>query len=380
MEYPNGFELTIGVELEFLVARVLPKGFEERVRAETSSTDEWYVRLQIRNANTDEMRRLIVDRLRAFNIPTNDYSPKVARPNFSMWTVTGDGSVKPSDEEQASDVLTFSNGSQVQVPPQDQKSIRYSDVEVTSRVLPFNELSLLEITTAVDTIRNEIPSFVNETTGLHVHIGNREFGFSLNTLKNLGTLLSIAAHQINELHSDYRITSEFCRSILFAFKPNDRVPMMMARQIENLHTLEDFLTFFHVARPHRSRDDPQFFYHRECAYNFLGLGEDGRIPTIEFRQHDGTLDTGAVHRWIILVATLVGFCHSPINVYQRFLPLVDKPGYDVIRFLQDLGLAFLATAYTGHTYTHSRDRVLSLLESNDPGLDSDSSSGGGSAM
>ena len=375
MEYPNGFELTIGIELEFLVARVLPEGFERQAHeAKLSSGEEWNGGRGLSNYNNDFIRRLIVDRLRSVGVPTNDYV-RFAAANFSKWTVIGDGSVFPTDQELKATTQTFANGEVMEITDDARKRLKYTDVEVKSRILPFNEVSLREVALTVDTIKSEFPSYVNSSCGFHIHVGNRAWGFSLNTLKNLGVLVSIALHQINMIHPDHRIQDEYCRSVLYLFKPRDREPMRMARLIENIQTLDEFLVFFHVERPHRDRSDPSFMFYREMAYNFLGLDEEGKIPTIEFRQHQGTLDSEAIQRWTLMAASTVGLCHDPTNLYTKFLPLVGHPNYDIINLLRDLYLDFLAKAYKGKIYHHSRERILEFW---DPSAQSDSSSGGGS--
>ena len=303
MEYPHGFALTFGVELEFLVARVLPEDFEQRARA-AQLTPDWDGARTYQTCG-NEVRQLIVDKLRAAGIPTNDYSPTIALADYSKWTVSSDGSVQPSEEDLTATVHTFSSGSSLQITPDIRKRLLYVNVEVKSRVLPFNEASLHETRVAVDKIRNETPSFVNSSTGLHVHIGNREYGYSTGTLKNFGTLVSIGVHQMNEIHTDQRLTDNFCRTVLWVFKPKDRVPMRMARLIQNLRTVEEFVNFFHVDRPHRDPNDPLFMWERSQIYNYTGL-PNGKFPTIEFRQHTGTLDSDAVSRWVLLCGSLVG--------------------------------------------------------------------------
>lgn len=79
------------------------------------------------------------------------------------------------------------------------------------------------------------------------------------------------------------------------------------------------------------------------AYNMVGLtryGYDKTRKTIEFRQHQGTLDVDKVVAWIQMVTGLVEWTRSatPVQITE-LLKIGGNPGdFDVVDLLRFMGL------------------------------------------
>lgn len=101
------------------------------------------------------------------------------------------------------------------------------------------------------------------------------------------------------------------------------------------------------------------------AYNFLGLSstyarENGAgLNTIEFRQHEASLDAMEVGVWVTLVCEFVLACHG-LNAVQLVSLVTDRlqcaeSEFGIVELLGELGLGGLAGYYQGReVFSHPR--------------------------
>ena len=145
-------------------------------------------------------------------IPTNKYGGEDPR----GWRVHKDGSVNPTDVERYQKLvqhnlvpLAVMHGQKMQFLAVAEGEVLFSDMEVISRVLPYEDDSLKEIWKVLWTINQKtkaivVPNspawigpstgsatFAPQSSGLHVHVGNRNRGFPIQTIKNFLTLMCI---------------------------------------------------------------------------------------------------------------------------------------------------------------------------------------------
>ena len=271
---PEGpLQQTFGVEVEFVV-KILPQGED----------------FSQRTAVQEPMARLLT----AAGFTVNEVG---TRGTYEKWTVERDGSIKPEDSED----------------DDPNPRMAYFGVELKSRVLPVNAISFDEIGQVMDIVKLNFQTVKNWTTGLHVHVGNGNRGFSLRCLKNLAELVTLFEHQINSLHPYDRIENFFCAP------PSRSVyihggPFHALAQIERLEDLESFID-------HMNPGDLRF-----TAYNFLNLLTPRAIQTVEFRQHQGTMDTTEILAWVELTTGMVSYCHSIPP--DQFMTLILTFGVD----------------------------------------------------
>jgi hypothetical protein len=342
LQYLN---LTFGVEIEFILAFIRTREWElryETIKAKGLGTGETRLAELI---EMDQERSTIVDSLRGASIPVND----LGEVDSTRWSVESDGSVIPTEEEKEHRTPRFGNGQECLLTEEQWEKLTYCSVEVKSCVLPFNGYSLQEVELVVQTIVKNHAVYVNWTCGLHVHVGNQNFGFPIQTLKNFATLVTCFEQQINEIHPRHRLTSDFCLLESTAFHPEDRSPIRMAEIIDRFETVEDVISRFGV-----DRNDPVVIQHNWC-YNFNNLLWRKDRRTIEFRQHASTLDSAAILRWIRFACTSVSIAHKlPKEILWALVREGSELGteWDLFTLLCKLDQFDLAASYFFNSNQH----------------------------
>ncbi|MCJ1244829.1 hypothetical protein MMC30_002030 [Trapelia coarctata] len=336
---------TFGTEIEFILAFLRTREWElwhEAAKAQGLSRET--IRLAERNEKT-EARRAIITSLREAGFTVNDHGLA----DSTRWSVESDGSVDATDKEKENRSMRFANAQQRPFTEDEWKRLMYCSVEVKSCVLPFNANSLLAVELAVQTIVRNHSVYVNESCGLHVHVGNQTLGFPIQTVKTFATLVTCFEKQFNQLHAEHRLKSNYSVLETTAFHPQDRDPWQIAQTIDGCRNLEDIINRFG-----RDRNDPELIKHHWC-YNFNNLlfREDRR--TIEFRQHQGTLDSAAIIRWIKFACISVSIAHRvPKEVLWKLIleAAASDPEWDILMLLQKLDQPGLAASFRSHYIKH----------------------------
>lgn len=356
--------LTFGIELEFLLGYFRDPRFEKYLR-DLQTKGETYTKIgEEQREEKSRERYRILQRLQEVGISVNDtIEPAHSRVNTTRWSVTEDSTVQTTEEEETTMKPTWATGMQTNLTHEGRKALKFADVEVVSRVLPYNTDSLREIEKVVQTIVTDFFVTVNYTCGLHVHVGRESFGFPIKTLKNFATLVSCFEPQFNQLHPLNRLESPQCFLPTATFHSYDRRPWRIAEIIDNFDTTKDLLYHFSTYR-----NDKEIINNYWC-YNFLNLLHRPDRNTIEFRQHSGTLDSATILRWTNLVCSTVAFAHNleAEALWQLLLDWTgheDDPEWNILKLLRDLDLKVLADAYDGHYYHHPAH-----LELRDPFLE-----------
>lgn len=343
--------LTFGVEIEFILAFIRTREWElryETIKAKGLGTGE--VRLA-ELIEMDQERSAIVDSLRGASIPVNH----LGEVDTTRWSVESDGSVYSTEEEKQNRTPRFANGQEYLLTEEEWKKLTYCSVEVKSCVLPFNAYSLQEVERVVQTIVKNHAVYVNWTCGLHVHVGNQNFGFPIQTLKTFATLVTCFEQQINEIHPRHRLVSDFCLLESTAFHPEDRTPMRIAEIIDQFETVKDIINRFGM-----DRNDPEVIQYNWC-YNFNNLLWREDRQTIEFRQHASTLDSAAILRWIQFACTSVAIAHKlPKEALWALVREGTELGteWDLFVLLCKLDQYDLAALYLFHCNQHPADMEL----------------------
>ncbi|MCJ1398462.1 hypothetical protein MMC11_001662 [Xylographa trunciseda] len=349
-------QLSFGVELEFLLAYFREPQFALRLEA---------IRQELRRkgADQDEIDRVIgietapeknrerckiLTRLQQLGVPVHDWGVD-GKKDYHRWTVSLDDSVLPSDDDLQSMNPQWANGQVTSLTDDGRLAMCYASVEIFSRVLPYNIDALREVGIVVNTVAAEFPVFVNESCALHVHVGNMDFGFPIQTVKNFATLVTCFENQFNQIHPLHRLDYAYCLPETLAFRSSERNMWRMAEIIDQLNTPQKIIRQFGT-----KRNDRDEVYHWWC-YNYNNLVLAKR--TIEFRQHAGTLDLAAVFRWIKLACTLIAIAHNSeseviLDLILYFIEHEQDRNYNIFTLLRLLHLPGLANAYSGHCFEH----------------------------
>ena len=299
---------TFGVEMEFII-RHIPH--------QTAHGELYQVHIH------EQLRQHLKEAGVAVN---SQFGP----PTYSAWIVDSDASIRPYEEED-DDIHS---------------KIACTGVELISRVLPVNRAGFEEIRSVVGLVRAKFDVKVNQSTGLHVHVGNGTDGFNNQCIQNLAQLVTVFQHQIDSIHPDSRINA------FWAMPPSDS---------DALHVWEGPFAAAEVLQENERETIELMNPHQErsMAYNFTNLVDDWRKRTIEFRQHQGSVNAGQIVAWAEFVTALVSYCHSISP--QRFLKLILRFGTDknfsVLHLMQIIGKPHLVEYYRDKLVSRERPRI-----------------------
>ncbi len=321
---------TFGVELEFILryriddyepARALGEGILWPINPYMPRTRQFGALV----------RAHIVTTLREAGFDVNDV---VAKTNYQKWTVATDGSITWED---------------LRTPC----GFEYCGIEVKSPAAYYSDEALMQIQKAVVLLKSNFEVFVNETCGLHVHVGNGRDGFPLQTLKNFCMLTTVFERQFDMIHPLHRLANHYTKRVSNQF--HGMGPFERAQRVNALDDLTQLTECYHL----------QITGLREgyMAYNFMNLVPARPLNTVEFRQHEGSLNPEAVTKWVQLATSLIQIAHDagPDGFAQLVNDHALDSDYTIIDLLHDLDLDELAYYYwEREIYNHSRSELDSI--------------------
>jgi len=216
----------------------------------------------------------------------------------------------------------------------------YTDIEIRSPALYLKPDGLMQIQAVVDLLRSEFELSVNDTCALHVHVGNERRGYPLQTLKNLCILTSMFEGRLSALHHPSRVLvgslgQEYCRTPSSVF--SGKSPWDIALMVQAFGTQEELV----------KRYSGSGLVTDKCqAYSLCSLRPESH-RTIEFRQHESTLDTEEIRHWICVVAGLVSAAHKMgiQTLIKMCSEHASEGGFDVFCMLKALGMGELREHY-----------------------------------
>ena len=240
----------------------------------------------------------------------------------------------------------------------DSLAYKWYAIEVVSPVLQFSNESLCTVKNVCAALSKRYRIETNSTAGLHVHVGNRNQGFDFPAMQRLAGILWTFDSQISTIHSDYRREkSEFCRSfrthsmlseVLSNSKAASGSDLLLGGLSCIFHGVSTIVELKKLMSPGENVSSAD---HRG-AY-FMGnihcsKDSDSQIskPTIEFRQHEATLDVTRVIHWITLCVRMVE-CARKSNTEGTisFLESHAQKPVDLSAVLRQLGMAEEAAFY-----------------------------------
>lgn len=237
--------------------------------------------------------------------------------------------------------------------PTDENGFDYCEIELRSPALPHATASLSQIKEAFELLFSTFDIQVNESCGLHVHVGNERKGFPLQTLKNFCILTTMFERELESLHPPSRVGNTYSKSsgaLFVGVSPSD-----VEKIIKSTYDLNDLIS--------RVQNND-----KRHAYNLLNLRENKK--TIEFRQHEATVNVDDIIRWVELTCSLVEKAHEPAMKDYHDLDQTDLrryhldafldkiynlPDRSILHVLASLGLDGLADYYSSRgLYTHPK--------------------------
>ncbi|MCJ1283247.1 hypothetical protein MMC26_002575 [Xylographa opegraphella] len=220
----------------------------------------------------------------------------------------------------------------------------YKILELVSRILPLTDESFKEIEAVIQIIQTRYTLITNESTGLHVHVGDGNRGFALQTLKKLSILVVTFEHIIESIHPDARISADGtqqCKKSSWGTTDINEI----GSTIEECQTFEEL----------RALMNPDLT--KKYAYNFGNLSLTQYLPkmTIEFRQHEGSVDPERIINWVKFVTGLVSFSHAVSTAQHLWLWMTYSRDqtYTVLDFMKAIGKDELVSYYRPKLYLRS---------------------------
>ncbi|PSS20077.1 hypothetical protein M430DRAFT_41435 [Amorphotheca resinae ATCC 22711] len=181
--------------------------------------------------------------------------------------------------------------------PASNRRYTYESIELRSPAMYFTPASLRAVEEVLTLLTSTYCINTNPTTGLHVHVGDSTKGWPFHMMRKLIAFLWAFTHQLNTLFPPFRMASNYTHPIRthsrYAQRFDDEGPsptlailaILKCDDAEKLHYLFDATQL-------------------RFMENILHVqGIPNCKPTIEFRQHQGTMDPRATIMW---VKTMVG--------------------------------------------------------------------------
>lgn len=327
------FQPTVGVEIEFLVEygiQYLHPKMQESILA--FKGDRSTVIMSLERVNWGFlMTQRIRDTLRAANLPAeleDDHDP-LTQP-FNSWLVGFDMSLE----------LRYGDLGSGRDP-----NTHYMGIEVKSPVLQLTYVDLDQIREVLKAIKYSVVPYVNRSCGLHVHVGNGAGAFTFSTQHKLAALLLGFERQIATLHPPHRQHSFYCRPLSQGHVGRPLTPMKHVERLYDVHSTHDLIVAVNPGS--------KYF-----AVNFRYLNPSFQLPfrTVEFRQHEATLDGDEIIDWIYIVTFLVCKAHSIgfVALEQLLRANVDNTDLTIHEVLNKLGASTLSRKVkTVHPYISS---------------------------
>lgn len=305
--------LTFGVELEFIVS-YNPAGYEEKMRNAREIFQELNTTPTLHEKYGILVRLDMIQLLNENGFDTNDYEGTES----TKWTVDTDGTVTPAVDRD-----------------------NWCAIEVKTPVFFYSDADASrEIEMVVELLVSNFGLYTNDNCGLHVHVGNESSGFELRTLQNFCSLITAFDRQLDSLHPYDRLQTPYAKSTRTAFIPSATLTDNLSI-IDRLISVEDLVDQFHE-------------HDKYMAFNFYNLREDVEKPlrTIEFRQHQGTLDPDLIINWVKVACGLVHRSYTNPGGFRDLIDthMHDSKSYTVIDLFTDLQLRDLAEFYAPRVY------------------------------
>ncbi|KAI9811730.1 MAG: hypothetical protein M1827_005275 [Pycnora praestabilis] len=333
MVLPRPLNQTFGVEMEFVV-RVRPCDYLDVDCADKTSFDE-------------PVHQDICKAMRNAGFIVNPYDYRLAK-EYGNWIVAPDSTI---------DAFASSNLAGATRP----EDFAYVGVEVKSPPLEVGPDALAAVREVVALLHKEFDIVGNNRScGLHVHVGNGVGkGFPLRTVQNLATFIWVFYQQIDCLHPVDRTLENY-----WALSPHLSVqhlsPLARVHVIEKCASIEAVVGMVNNVG-------------RCYAYNFTNLdsGPNG-THTVEFRQHEGTMDVVAIISWIEFTTALVKWCHEVPQ--DRLLELITSyaastvggkngvAGLNILGICEIIGKPDLCRFYGKRLFAHEYDPPMSCLQ------------------
>lgn len=338
--------VTFGIELEFIA--VFPREFFLDFIEEGDNPD----------AVTGISRALSADGIPSTGHESleDDEEINSNAESYSMWNVAEEGGLRLSDSERIAWRLEVAS-----------TECRIESVEVSSRKLRISEDWQSEVARVLQNLKDLADAgcrfITNASTGLHVHIALGDQRMPLRTVKNVLQLCTAFERRLDNLYPTNRIDpdnaykrsapSHFNANLSWHFGSNKHTNFARnichwLSAIEECSTYEELGKFFKNDLVNVNSNGEANVHHTNFHFSTLNLEnlysnhtDDEAEPTgtIEFRQHDGTLDFKEISAHVLFKALLVSFCHTTSDIdFLKLCSQASNPEFQLFDFFAAIGM------------------------------------------
>ncbi|TAQ86869.1 hypothetical protein B7494_g4839 [Chlorociboria aeruginascens] len=324
---------TFGVEIEFMLATL--EDHVEDLHPEEGRT------VRGLGGRWTGLYDHIATTLKAAGIPT--IIDKGDKGSYS-WTVTDDVSLFTS--------YTF--------------GYKWISVEIISPPYYFEHAALDKVAQVVSVLKSTYRIVCDESCGVHIHIGDGLRGLEDDTLRLLFAMLWTFEPQLDTLHPAERVGIDAYSGSLrsTSWLGYDQINLGRVDPKQGLEEILKATTNAEIVRlmEHKYRASG---YVDRVVYNISNMKkpylQEFVKRTIEFRQHESTLDPIRITNWITVCHGLVEFCDTiETSRIEKFLRqhIDESPEeYSIIQMLNDIGLSPQADFYASRLTKHPLDPI-----------------------
>ncbi|KAL5318852.1 hypothetical protein ACEPPN_013919 [Leptodophora sp. 'Broadleaf-Isolate-01'] len=298
---------TFGVELEMMVAFVVegqkkPDLKETRTVVFASRNEPRDLEIESRYASefypAFYKSRIIAEFKRI--IGEAGFPVASTETDTSGWAVVGDTSLNhPTDTEMETEGYSWCG------------------IEIKTPALPFTPQSLQAVKDVCALIPKHFKTLQNSTTGLHVHIGHGKSCFSTHDVTKIMAFVYAFEPQLSSLHPIHRYSHTYGYTMRHTSNFSEGFQRRYGELPSAFMAITKILT---TIKPTMSATRGELAYlvnsgacGKNGNYNFNGLedlGVHAEVPTIEFRQHEGTMDGELIVQWVQLLVGMLKFIEN----------------------------------------------------------------------
>ena len=187
------------------------------------------------------------------------------------------------------------------------KAYEWQAIEIKSPVYYFSAAAWMTVQKVCALLANNCRINCGETCGIHVHVGNARDGFDTETVRKLMSTIWTFEDHLSSLHPPNRQpdANQFCESL------GRHSRMAAQNSMSSKPSRKPGLEWLLSARTKRDIIFNLVGGNERLAYNVWNLWPTSHFKrTIEFRQHESTLDADRVGHWIQLCVGLVEFASA----------------------------------------------------------------------
>ena len=237
----------------------------------------------------------------------------------------------------------------------------YQQLEIRSPILRPDRSGFSEVRKVLQAMQSRFTLLTNTSCGLHIHSGNNGKLFPFPTLKRFVQLVTGFESILHTLHTDDRLDVSWAnppsKSFTLLESDNPFTRLMILNACNNQQALWEVF------------QEP---YERNWAYNLqnIDLSKDRSLAnkqTIEFRQHEGTVDAEEIVAWAKFCNAMVQFAHniSSAQLIELLCRYSTDENFGILELMRIMNKKKLADHFSRRLHSRKRPDIdIAKVENN----------------